>query len=175
MFFFFAEPGSSVHMSVSWSLTKQKKKRQFHMNEHSRWWNWMLPGKVPLVTEAKNEGGNKQFRLSRMALDSMRRYSCDSEGWQGKRATAMEPVSHEVVKVLGVAAIQLRKVKVAFHLCFETASRHDAFLLLLSFILLWNQIQAISNVNLTHDQFKYKKTTTERKEQHLLFLVSVFH
>lgn len=48
----------------------------------------MLPGTVPLVNVArrekknknKNEGGDTQFGLSRMTLDSMRKYSCISEG-----------------------------------------------------------------------------------------------
>lgn len=55
----------------------------------------------------------------------------------------MEPLSHEVVKVLGVATVQLCKVKVAFHLCFETTSRHNTFFLLLSFVLLQSPIQVI--------------------------------
>lgn len=44
----------------------------------------MLPGTVPLVNVArrkkKNEGGDTQFGLSRRTLDSMRKYSCISEG-----------------------------------------------------------------------------------------------
>lgn len=50
----------------------------------------MLPGTVPLVNVAKKKekkrGGNTQFRFSRMALDSMRKYSCISEGsnWEAR-------------------------------------------------------------------------------------------
>lgn len=66
----------------------------------------------------------------------------------------MEPLSHEVIKVLGVATIQIAKVKVVFHLCFETSSRYDTLLLLLSFVLLRNQIQTVSNVNQLYKIFK---------------------
>lgn len=48
----------------------------------------------------------------------------------------MEPVSHEILIVLGVATIKLCIVKVIPQLCFQSASRYDPFLLLLAFVLL---------------------------------------
>lgn len=48
-------PNKYMIVSVSWGWTRQKK-RQFHMYERKRWWNWMLPGVVPLVIEAKWRG-----------------------------------------------------------------------------------------------------------------------
>lgn len=38
------------------SRLNETKKRQFNMYENKRWWNWMLPGIVPLVIEAKWTG-----------------------------------------------------------------------------------------------------------------------
>lgn len=56
-----------------------------------------------------------------MTLDSMRKYSCISEGCSGDGEAALEPVSHEVFIVLGVATVELCIVEVIFHLCFQTS------------------------------------------------------
>lgn len=48
----------------------------------------------------------------------------------------MEPVSHEVLVVLGVAAFKAAIVHVVSHLCFQTATGYDTFLLFFPFVLL---------------------------------------
>lgn len=55
--------------------------------------------------------------------------------WGGGWGAALEPVSHKVFVVLGVAAVERCIVEVVFHLCFQ-ASGQDRFLLLLAFVLL---------------------------------------
>lgn len=52
------------------------------------------------------------------------------------RKVVMEPMSHEVLVVLGITAVKLCIVKVVSHLCFQSTSRHNPFLLLLPFVLL---------------------------------------
>lgn len=72
-------------------------------------------------SKKKNKGGNTQFGLSSMTLDSVRKYSCISEGCSRDGGAALEPVSHEVFVVLGVAAVELCIVEVIFQLCFQTS------------------------------------------------------
>lgn len=91
---------------------------------------------VPLVTEAKMKEAAR---------------SSDFPGWHWTawegtavlfrvrkegRKVVMEPVSHEVLIVLGVTTVKLRIVKVVSHLCFQSTPRYHAFLLFLSFVLL---------------------------------------
>lgn len=56
-------------------------------------------------------------------------------GEWGWGAAALEPVSHKVFVVLGVAAVERCIVEVVFHLCFQSSGQ-DRFLLLLAFVLL---------------------------------------
>lgn len=112
---------------------------------------------------------------------------------EGKRAVVMEPVSHEVLIVLGVATIKLCIVKVISHLCFQTTSRNDSFLLLLSFVCLQKQMKAdlkgcsqdmtFTTLLLREDSGIQRPLLNVKKRWkglsqacvHLLFLVSVFH
>lgn len=90
---------------------------------------------VPLVTEARWKG---QHIVQTFQGGTGQREKVQLYGWLSgeEEGCLMEPVSHEVLIVLGVTTVELCIVKVVSHLCFQTATRYDSFLLLLAFVLL---------------------------------------
>lgn len=117
--------------SICMEGEKKKKKKK-----NREWRDWMLPGIVPLVTEAKWRG---QDTVQIFQDGTGQHEKVQLHFWQsgeGERAVVMKPVSHEVLIVLGVASIKRCIVKVIFELCFQTTSSYDPLLLLFSFVLL---------------------------------------
>lgn len=98
--------------------------------------DWLLPGTVPLVSEANGRGATHSSDFP----DGTGQHEEVQLRFRGSRGREVleEPVSHEVIVVLSVITLKSSVVKIVLHLCFETAtSGYNAFLLFLSFILLF--------------------------------------
>lgn len=110
-------------------------KRQFNRYEHKSE-DWMLPGTVPLVSEANGRGATHSSDFPD-GTGQHEEVQLQFRGSRGREALE-EPVSHEVIVVLSVITVKPSIVKIILHLCFETTSAcYYAFLLFLSFVLLF--------------------------------------
>ena len=108
-------------------------KRQFNRYERKSE-DWMLPGTVPLVSEANGRGATHSSDFP----DGTGQHEDVQLQFRGSggREALEEPLSHEVIVVFLKSSV----LEVILHFCFETTSSCDyAFLLFLSFVLLQSQ------------------------------------
>lgn len=95
----------------------ETKKRQFHMYEHKELVKLDAPWYSPSGHWSKMKGATHSSDFQD-GTGQHEKVQLHFWGFRGGRAVMMEPVSHEVLIVLGVATIKLCIVKVISQLCF---------------------------------------------------------